>query len=80
MGVGSLAGALVAGARGRVSPRAARRLQRRRSGLSPLLAALAPTLPLAAVALVLAGAASVTFAAGVNSTLQPRSSRRCAGA
>jgi len=35
-----------------------------------VLAAVAPTLPLLAVALVLVGAASVTFAAGVNSSLQ----------
>lgn len=69
MAVGSLAGALVAGARGRVS-----------SGLLigasaafgafTLLAAGATSLPFALVALALAGAAAVTFAAGVNSTLQ----------
>jgi len=35
-----------------------------------VLAAAAPTLPLLALALVLVGAASVTFAAGVNSSLQ----------
>ena len=35
-----------------------------------LLAAGAPTVPFAVVALALAGAAAVTFAAGVNSTLQ----------
>lgn len=69
MGAGSVAGALVAGARGRVSPglligsSAA-------FGLCTLLAALAPTLTLAAAALALTGAASVTFAAGVNSALQ----------
>ena len=69
MGAGSVVGALVAGARGRVSPglligsSAA-------FGLCTLLAALAPTLTLAAVALALTGAASVTFAAGVNSALQ----------
>ncbi|HYP49106.1 MAG TPA: MFS transporter [Thermoleophilaceae bacterium] len=69
MGAGAVAGALVAGARGRVS-----------SGLLvgscaslgafTLVAAAAPTLELAALALVPLGAASVTFAAGVNSTLQ----------
>ena len=39
-------------------------------GCATVLAAVAPTLALAAGALVLIGAASVTFAAGVNSTLQ----------
>ena len=69
MGVGSVAGALVAGSRGRVShglligASAA-------FGAATILAAAAPTLPLAAGALVLIGAASVTFAAGVNSALQ----------
>ena len=69
MGAGSVVGALVAGARGRVSPglligsSAA-------FGMCTLLAALAPTLTLAAVALALTGAAGVTFAAGVNSALQ----------
>jgi MFS family permease len=69
MGVGSVAGALVAGSRGRVS----RRLLIGASaafGAATALAAAAPTLPLVAAALVLTGAASVTFAAGVNSTLQ----------
>ena len=43
-----------------------------RSGSAPsrLIAAAAPTLPLEAIALVPLGAASVTFAAGVNSSLQ----------
>jgi MFS family permease len=69
MGAGSVVGALVAGTRGRVSTglligsSAA-------FGVFTLMAAAAPTLPLAAAALVLVGAASVTFAAGVNSTLQ----------
>ena len=69
MGIGSVAGALVAGTRGRVS----QRLLIGSSaafGAATALAAAAPTLALAAVALVLIGAASVTFAAGVNSTLQ----------
>ena len=69
MAVGSVGGALVTGARGRVSDRllvgAAAAF-----GLCALLAAAAPTLPLALVALVPMGAVSVTFAAGVNSTLQ----------
>ncbi len=69
MAIGSVGGALVTGARGRVSDRllvgAAAAF-----GLCALLAAAAPTLPLALVALVPMGAVSVTFAAGVNSTLQ----------
>jgi MFS family permease len=69
MGAGSVIGALAAGARGRVGPRmlvgAAFGF-----GLVALIAASAPTLPLEAVALVPLGAASVTFAAGVNSSLQ----------
>ena len=40
------------------------------SGPSALIAAAAPTLPLEAIALVPLGAASVTFAAGINSSLQ----------
>ncbi|MGI8846508.1 MAG: MFS transporter [Thermoleophilaceae bacterium] len=69
MGAGSVVGALTSSARGRVS-----------SGLligssaafgaSTLLAVAAPTLSLEVIALALVGAASVTFAAGVNSTLQ----------
>ena len=69
MGVGSVGGALAAGARGRVSPR----LLVGSSlpfGVAMLLAAAAPTLELQILALVPLGAASVTFAAGVNSTLQ----------
>jgi MFS family permease len=69
MGVGSVCGALAAGARGRVSPRlliVASSL----FGVSMLLAAGAPTLWLQVLALVPLGAASVTFAAGVNSALQ----------
>jgi len=69
MGVGSVLGALAAGARGRVTSRtlvaAAAAF-----GVAELLVALAPTLPLQALALVPMGAASVTFAAGVNSSLQ----------
>jgi MFS family permease len=69
MGVGSVVGALASGARGRVSPRiltgAACAF-----GAVMLLAAVAPSFPLQVAALVPLGAASVTFAAGVNSALQ----------
>ena len=69
MGVGSVVGALVAGAHGRVGPRlliaAAFSF-----GAVALIAAAAPTLPLEIVVLVPLGAASVTFAAGINSSLQ----------
>ena len=69
MGVGSVAGALVAGARASVGPRlliaAAFGF-----GAVALLAALAPTVPLEVAALIPLGAASVTFAAGINSSLQ----------
>ncbi len=69
MAIGSVGGALAAGARGRVSEplivgSAAA------FGLFALLAAAAPTLPIAMLALVPVGAVSVTFAASVNSTLQ----------
>jgi MFS family permease len=69
MGVGSVLGALAAGARGRVTPEllvGAAAL----FGAAELLVALAPSLELQAIALVPMGAASVTFAAGVNSSLQ----------
>jgi MFS family permease len=69
MGVGSVLGALVAGARGRVTPDllvGAAAL----FGVAELLVAVAPSLELQALALVPLGAASVTFAAGVNSSLQ----------
>jgi MFS family permease len=69
MGAGSVLGALAAGAHGRVGPGllvgAAFGF-----GLAALIAAGAPTLPLEALALVPLGAASVTLAAGVNSSLQ----------
>ena len=69
MGAGSVIGALAAGARGRVGPRL---LVAAAFGFGAvaLLAAGAPTLPLELVALVPLGAASVTFAAGINSSLQ----------
>jgi MFS family permease len=69
MGVGSVAGALAQGARGRVGPAllvgAAAAL-----GAFELLAAAAPTLPLQALALIPLGAATVTFSSSVNSSLQ----------
>jgi MFS family permease len=69
MAIGSVAGALAAGARGRVSPRilvgAATGF-----GVLELLAAVAPSLPLQVLALVPLGAMTVTFSAGVNSTMQ----------
>ncbi len=69
MGAGSVVGALAAGARSRVGPRllvaAAFGF-----GVVALIAAGAPTLALEVAALVPLGAASVTFAAGVNSSLQ----------
>jgi MFS family permease len=69
MGVGSVVGALAAGARGSVSSKlivgsAAA------FGVFMLLAAAAPTLPLQIAALIPLGMVTVTFAAGVNSTLQ----------
>jgi MFS family permease len=69
MGVGSVVGALVAGARGRVSNRLLV-LSSALFGVLILAVAVAPTIELAALALVPLGAASVTFAAGVNSALQ----------
>jgi MFS family permease len=69
MGAGAVAGALVTSARRRIGERtlvaAATAF-----GAFALLAALAPSLPLEALALVPLGAASVMFAAGINSTLQ----------
>jgi MFS family permease len=69
MGIGSVAGALAAGARGRVGPKlligsAAA------FGIAELLVAAAPTVPLQLAALIPLGAVSVTFAAGINSSLQ----------
>jgi MFS family permease len=69
MGIGSVLGALAAGARGRVSNRLLV-LSSALFGAATLAVAAAPTIELAAVALVPLGAASVTFAAGVNSALQ----------
>jgi MFS family permease len=69
MAAGSVVGALAAGARGRVGPGL---LVAAAFGFGSvaLIAAAAPTLPLELAALVPLGAASVTFAAGVNSSLQ----------
>ena len=69
MGAGSVLGALATGARGTVGPRLLV-TSAALFGLAEILAALAPTLATQALALVPLGAASVTFAAGVNSSLQ----------
>jgi hypothetical protein len=69
MGVGSVLGALAAGARNRVSPRLLV-VSAAAFGVVELAAAAAPVLPLQVAALVPLGAVSVTFAAGINSTLQ----------
>ncbi len=69
MGVGSIAGALVNGSRGRTGPRliAASALA---FGVGALLSAAMPALALEIPALIALGAASVTFAAAINSSLQ----------
>jgi len=69
MAVGSIAGALVNGHRGRTGPRliAGGALA---FGVSALLSAAMPSLALEVPMLMLLGAASVTFAATINSTLQ----------
>jgi MFS family permease len=69
MGVGSVLGALVVGHHGRTGPRliAAAALA---FGAGALLAAAMPALALEIPVLALLGAAAVTFAASVNSTLQ----------
>jgi MFS family permease len=69
MGVGSVGGALLAGARGRVSGQLLV-MSSALFGIALLLAGAAPTLELQILALIPLGAASVTFAAGVNSSLQ----------
>jgi MFS family permease len=69
MGVGSIAGALVSSSRGRATSQllvGAAAL----FGLAQLIAAAAPSEQFQMLALVPLGAASVTFAAGVNSSLQ----------
>jgi MFS family permease len=69
MAVGSIAGALVNGHRGHTGPRliAGGALA---FGVSALLAAAMPSLALEIVMLAVLGAAAVTFAATINSTLQ----------
>ncbi len=69
MGVGSVAGALIVGARGHTGPRliAAAALA---FGATAALAAAMPTMAFEIPMLALLGAAAVTFAATVNSTLQ----------
>jgi MFS family permease len=69
MAAGSVVGALATGARGRVGPGLLVASAIGFAGLAAL-AATAPSLPLAALLLVPLGAATVTFAAGVNSSLQ----------
>jgi MFS family permease len=69
MALGSVGGALVAGARGRISP-ALISGAALAFGTFMLLTAAAPALPVALALLPLVGAASVTFAAGINSALQ----------
>jgi MFS family permease len=69
MGIGSVAGALVAGARGKVSPGLLAG-SAALFGAAELGAAAAPSLAVQLAVLVPLGAASVTFAAGVNSRLQ----------
>jgi MFS family permease len=69
MGIGSVCGALAAGARNRVTP-ALLAGSAVLFGAAELAAAAAPTLLLQALVLAPLGAASVTFAAGVNSSLQ----------
>jgi len=69
MGVGSITGALTVGTRSRVS-RELITLAAAGFGVTALLAAAAPTLALAMLALGLLGICSVTFAAGINSGLQ----------
>jgi MFS family permease len=69
MGIGAVAGALAASMRRTIEP-ALLATTALAFGVLCLAAAAAPTLALELVALVATGAASVTFAAGVNSTLQ----------
>ena len=69
MGIGSILGALTVGTKKRVSREliAASALG---FGITSMLAAAAPTLPLEMLSLGLLGVCSVTFAAGINSGLQ----------
>lgn len=78
MAVGSVVGALATGARGRVGPGTLVASAAGFGGFA-LIAAAAPTLELAALALVPLGAVTVGFAAGVNSLLQLRSAPELRG-
>lgn len=69
MGIGSIGGALATSVRGRVGDRFLV-LASLAFGVFALLASVAPTLELAVLALVPLGAASVSFSAGISSTLQ----------
>jgi MFS family permease len=69
MGAGSVAGALVSGARSRVTPRLLV-YSAIGFGVAEFLVAASPVLIIQLVALALLGAVSVTFAASVNSSLQ----------
>jgi MFS family permease len=69
MGVGSVAGALIVGARGRTGPRLIAAAALAFGGAAALAAAM-PALALEIPVLALLGAAAVTFAATINSTLQ----------
>ena len=69
MGIGSVAGALATGARGRIAPGLLTG-SALLFGVAALVAAAAPTLAVEALLLIPLGAASVSFAAGINSTLQ----------
>jgi len=69
MAVGSVAGALATGSHGRTSPRLIAGAALAFGGAA-LAAAAAPAMAIEVAALVLLGAASVTFAATINSSLQ----------
>jgi MFS family permease len=69
MAVGAISGALAAGARQTVDAKLLT-VAALAFGAFSLAAAAAPTLPLEVLALAITGAASVTFAAGINSILQ----------
>jgi MFS family permease len=69
MGIGAVAGALAAGTRRTIEPSLLATTALAFGALC-LAAAAAPTLAVEVVVLIATGAASVTFAAGVNSTLQ----------
>ncbi len=78
MGLGSVAGALAAGARGRVGPRALV-WSAAAFGVAELAVAAAPTFAIQALLLIPLGAISVTFAAGVNASLQLAAPERLRG-